>query len=216
MFSSATFNVAEWTPAMMQSPAQASENATQSAHSLNGLADLYQEIIVEHSRRPRFKGRIEGCKFCQEGKNPLCGDQITIFCKTELVPECTAPRLFAHFDGTGCSISQASASMMCDALQGVDVLKARAVLRHAENIYTGKQALHSIDDVEEDVEALFGVSKFPVRIKCAALAWKTLELILNEHFDEQGNFKVATAEAACGEIRTCATIRKLKVVSTES
>lgn len=196
-------------PAMMQSPVQAAD------HSSNGLTDLYQEIIVEHSRRPRFKGRVEGCKFCQEGKNPLCGDQITIFCKINAAPEGVAPRLSAHFDGTGCSISQASASMMCDALQNVDVQKARAVLHHAESIYTGKKSIKNVDDVEEDIEALFGVSKFPVRIKCAALAWKTLELLLNEHFDEEGNLKKATPEAGCGELRACASVRKLKVVSTE-
>lgn len=200
---------------MTQMTGQFSEKMT------SGLDELYQEVIVEHSKRPRFKGRVEGCRFCQEGKNPLCGDQITVFCRVETSNDSTLdvatqsplPKLYANFDGAGCSISQASASMMCQAVQGLSPTEARMVVRHAERIYTGKELPTDQEDFEDDVEALFGVSKFPVRIKCAALAWKTLEIVLNEHFDEQGRLK--TTDAGCEQIRTCATSRKLKVVSTE-
>lgn len=191
----------------------------------SGLEDLYQEIIVEHSKRPRHKGRIEGCRFCQEGKNPLCGDQITVFCRAEATPASDDSgragtqgdlplRLYTNFEGTGCSISQASASMMCEAVQGMTPQEARAAIAHVESIYTGKTRPGAGDDLEEDVEALFGVSKFPVRIKCAALAWKTLELVLDEHFDAQGRLK--SPEAGCEQVRSCAQGRKLKVVTTES
>lgn len=151
------------------------------------LGDLYQEIIVEHSRRPRCKGKVEGCQFCLEGKNPLCGDQIVLYCQLmPPAPENIQPRIKVSFEGSGCSISQASTSMMCEAVSHKSVQEARAQIEKVELIYTGRSKQKSEDDLEEDVEALQGVSKFPVRIKCAALAWKTLELLLNEHFDENG------------------------------
>ena len=180
------------------------------------LGELYQEIIVEHSRRPRCKGRIEGCQFCLEGKNPLCGDNITLYCQV-LAPNDTAgfePRIKVHFEGSGCSISQASTSMMCDSVANKSVSEARSLISRVEGIYTGRTELLSEDDLEDDVEALQGVSKFPVRIKCAALPWKTLELLLNENFDEQGLQRPESS--ACKFDEPCvAQKRKLKVITTE-
>lgn len=174
------------------------------------LKDLYQEVILEHFKRPRFKGRTEHCEYCQEGKNPLCGDTITLFCSVDKNSD--KPLLNLHFEGSGCSISQASASIMCDALHNASLERARILLKTAEDIYTGKQQL-SPEELEEDVEALGGVSKFPVRIKCAALPWKTLELLLAENFDEQGHPK-----AGCDKLKNCVQnkTKKLKVVSTEN
>jgi nitrogen fixation NifU-like protein len=151
------------------------------------IGELYQEIIVEHSKRPRCKGRVEGCQYCLEGKNPLCGDQITLYC--QVLPPATGsfePQIKVNFEGSGCSISQASTSMMCESVSQKTVKEARAQIEKVEGIYTGRTEPKSEDDLEEDCEALQGVSKFPVRIKCAALAWKTLELLLNENFDESG------------------------------
>lgn len=179
------------------------------------LGELYQEVIVEHSRRPRCKGRIEGCQFCLEGKNPLCGDNITLYC--QLQSETSAsfePRIKVHFEGSGCSISQASTSMMCDSVANKTVTEVRALISRVEGIYTGRTQLNSEDDLEDDVEALQGVSRFPVRIKCAALPWKTLELLLNENFDEQGRQRPESL--ACKFDEPCgAKKRKLKVITTE-
>ena len=173
---------------------------------LNGL---YQEVILEHFKRPRHKGRVEHCQFCADGKNPLCGDLVTIYC--EVNHESPTPRLNLHFEGSGCSISQASASIMCEALQNVNLTEAKSILKLAENIYTGKEKLSS-DDLDSDLEALSGVSKFPVRIKCAALPWKTLEILLAENFDEKGN-----AKPGCDKLKSCIQnkTKKLKVVTTE-
>ncbi|MEY2988603.1 MAG: hypothetical protein RJB13_2124 [Pseudomonadota bacterium] len=179
------------------------------------LGELYQEIIVEHSRRPRCKGRIEGCQFCLEGKNPLCGDNITLYCQL-IAPKTSSdePRIKVHFEGSGCSISQASTSMMCDSVANKSVTEARSLISRVEGIYTGRTELLSEEDLEDDVEALQGVSKFPVRIKCAALPWKTLELLLNENFDEQGRQR--SQSSACKFDEPCAAHkRKLKVITSE-
>lgn len=175
------------------------------------LNSLYQEVIVDHSRRPRYKAKNMPCRFCQDGKNPLCGDAITIFCQVKMEGKC--PLLSIGFDGTGCSISQASASIMCDSLQSVTLEKAQKIITHAENIYTGKLIVDAVD-IEEDIEALNGVSKFPVRVKCAALPWKTLDLLLNDNFDENGMPK-----SGCDKLENCLKSknnqRKLKIVTTE-
>jgi nitrogen fixation NifU-like protein len=194
------------------------------------LSELYQEVILEHSRRPRFKGKPSvGCQFCQEGKNPLCGDQVTLFCRVDGlegaglpsagaasggVSEALEPRLFLAFEGHGCSISQASTSMLCEAIQGVTPLQARDVLGRAEDIYSGRAKPIHADDIDDDVEALFGVSKFPVRVKCAALPWKTFEIFLNEKFDENGRLR--DLQKACVSLSECVREKRtLRVVSTE-
>jgi nitrogen fixation NifU-like protein len=180
------------------------------------LGALYQEIIVEHFKRPRCRGRVEGCQFCLEGRNPLCGDQITLFCQIENSGMTgTEPRIKVSFEGQGCSISQASTSMMCEAVNNKTVSEARIQIEKVEAIYTGRSARRSEDELEEDFEALQGVSQFPVRIKCAALAWKTLELMLNENFDERGFQRLDSA--ACKLNEPCgAKPRKLnKIVTTE-
>ncbi len=175
------------------------------------LNSLYQEVIVDHSRRPRFKIKSMPCRFCQEGKNPLCGDVITVFCQVEMQGKC--PLLSIGFDGSGCSISQASASIMCDSLQKVSLEKVQKTINHAESIYTGKLVINATD-LDEDIDALNGVSKFPVRVKCAALPWKTLDLLLNDNFDENGMPK-----SGCDKLENCLKShnnqRKLKIVTTE-
>lgn len=174
------------------------------------LEDLYQEVILEHSRRPRFKSKLDGCDLCEEGKNPLCGDAITVYCKIQR-NEHRPPCLSVCFHGSGCSISQASASMMCEALQNVTFEQAKKAIQNAEEIYTGKVSCS--DDIEQDVQALYGVSKFPVRIKCAALAWKTMEWLLNHHFDESGSLK--QKQEMENQSNTMNAKKKLKVISTD-
>jgi nitrogen fixation NifU-like protein len=183
-------------------------------NAVDGVGSLYKEIIVEHARRPCNKGRPACCRYCQEGKNPLCGDNLTVFCTVNAGSDTSEPpRISVGFDGSGCSISQASASMMCQACNNLTVDQIRSVITRAEGIYTGKAQPADPDDVSEDIEALAGVSKFPVRVKCAALAWKSLEILLNEHFDKEG--RVKENDIGC-DIPACATARRLKIISTES
>lgn len=177
------------------------------------LNSLYQEVILDHFKSPRFKCKEMSCRFCQAGKNPLCGDSIMIFCQVEKNKD-NETLLSVGFDGSGCSISQASASIMCESLQSVSLKEAFETIKNAENIYTGKTSINS-DDLEGDIEALHGVSKFPVRIKCAALPWKTLSLLLQDNFDENG-----VPKAGCDKLINCAKSptnqRKLKIVTTEN
>lgn len=186
----------------------------QSTSNLEGLASLYKEIIVEHAKHPRGKGRPACCRYCQEGKNPLCGDQITVFCELEPnINGAEPPHIRVGFDGAGCSISQASASMMCESVSAKNVLEVRRILARAEAIYTGRAPAKDPDDLDDDIDALAGVSKFPVRVKCAALAWKSLEILLNEHFDNDG--RVKANDVGC-DAPACTPSRRIKVISTES
>jgi nitrogen fixation NifU-like protein len=185
-----------------------------SNNQLDGLAGLYKEIIVEHAKHPRRKGRPACCRYCQEGKNPLCGDQITVFCEVDtLQKDMICPRIRIGFDGSGCSISQASASMMCEAVSEKTVPEIRKVLERAEGVYTGRVAQKNPEDIDEDIDALAGVAKFPVRVKCAALAWKSLELLLNEHFDNEGKMK--PDDVGC-DAPKCTPARRIKIISTET
>jgi nitrogen fixation protein NifU and related proteins len=140
-----------------------------------GLEDLYREIILDHYRNPRNKGALETPPAVRaEGHNPLCGDEVQVYLivRDGLVDD-------IKVGGQGCSISQSSASMMSSAVKGKQVGEARALLK-------AFKSMMSIEDGEGDgegdvtppklgdLEALRGVVKFPVRIKCATLAWNTL------------------------------------------
>ena len=136
-----------------------------------GLEDLYREIILDHYKSPRNRGVLEPPAVRSEGHNPLCGDEIEGFL---LVEDGTVKDI--KISGQGCSISQSSASMMSAAVKGKPVDQARNLINRFKHMM-------SIDDegVEPDtstplgdLEALQGVVKFPVRIKCAVLAWNTL------------------------------------------
>ncbi len=142
-----------------------------------GLEDLYREIILDHYRTPRNRGELESPPAVESrGHNPLCGDEITLFL---LVDGDGDDALVADvkISGQGCSISQSSASMMTQAVIGKSVGEARAMIRRF-------RSMMGIEDIEMqpgdddidlgDLEALQGVVKFPVRIKCAVLGWSTL------------------------------------------
>lgn len=136
---------------------------------LSSLQDLYQQVILEHYRRPRNKGPLEGATHTLTLNNPLCGDVIDLMLKLE------GDRIAeVHFEGKGCSISQASASMMSGLLKGRTVREALDVMD------TFTRMLHGDTDAAADtglgdLRALAGVSKFPVRVKCALLAWDCLQ-----------------------------------------
>ena len=151
-----------------------------------GLEDLYREIILDHYRNPRNRGELESPPAHRaEGFNPLCGDEIVVTLLTDgdVVSD-------IRIGGQGCSISQSSASMMSAAVKGRTVAEARDLVRafkammsiHEQELGTdGEAALEPDPEVKlGDLEALRGVVKFPVRIKCATLSWNTLVNTLDE------------------------------------
>ncbi len=149
-----------------------------------GLEDLYREIILDHYRNPRNRGELPMPPAHRtEGFNPLCGDEIIVFLDVEdgVVRD-------LRIGGQGCSISQSSASMMSTAVKGKSVQEAREVIRAFKAMMSIHEHVLDSDDGEEvqsdvklgDLEALRGVVKFPVRIKCATLAWNTLTQGLEE------------------------------------
>ena len=138
-----------------------------------GLEDLYREIILDHYRSPRNRGELPPPAAHAVGHNPLCGDEIDVYLQVDdgLVSD-------IKVGGQGCSISQSSASMMSQAIKGKTVPEVRALVRK----FKGMMSIETDGDGDEtgadvplgDLEALQGVVKFPVRIKCATLAWNTL------------------------------------------
>lgn len=137
------------------------------------LDDLYRDIILDHYRNPRHKGHLAAPTASHEGLNPLCGDEVTIEVQLE-----DGRLADVAYTGSGCSISQSSASMMTEAIEGKSVDE----VRHLIGEFTAMMRGSDEADPEEmgDLDALIGVRKFPVRIKCATLAWHTLDEALND------------------------------------
>jgi nitrogen fixation NifU-like protein len=141
-----------------------------------GLEDLYREIILDHYRTPRNRGELPVPPARHaEGHNPLCGDEITVFLDVQQVDGVDVVS-DVKVSGQGCSISQSSASMMSQAVKGKPVAEVRALVRKFKGMMSIEVDGEPGDtDVPlGDLEALQGVVKFPVRIKCATLAWNTL------------------------------------------
>lgn len=135
------------------------------------LDDLYREILLDHYRQPRNHGGIDAPTCSADGSNPLCGDQVRID-----VSVADDHIVDISFSGRGCSISQASASMMTVYVKGRSVAEARAGV----NAFQKMMVTAETPGIEgfDDIEALIGVAKFPARVKCASLSWKTLEQAL--------------------------------------
>lgn len=140
------------------------------------LDDLYRRVIMDHYQRPRNRGRFENGAVSVDLNNPTCGDRISLQMKLKngKIEE-------ARFEGDGCSISMASASMMTEAIKGLGIQQAISLVDLFSEMMRGKEV-----DLEqfplEDIEALSGVAKFPARIKCATLAWKAMEKGLKDKF----------------------------------
>ena len=134
---------------------------------LLSLEDLYKEVILDHYRAPRNKGRLDPHDVVLERNNPLCGDEIELFLKFE-----GDDLAGISFDGKGCSISQASASMMTEKVKGLSVKEAGLVAESIKRMVAGEEE----GDAKAlgDLVSLKGVVKYPVRIKCALLGWNTL------------------------------------------
>ncbi len=135
--------------------------------------DLYQEIVMDHNRRPRNFGSIADSTSSSEGFNPLCGDQVTVFLKVsdEIVED-------VSFEGVGCAISKSSASMMTEGVKGKSVAEALTVFQAFRRMLTTTSDQVEDSEVLGDLEILKGVSQYPTRIKCATLSWHTLQAAL--------------------------------------
>ena len=144
------------------------------------LNELYREVILDHYRAPRHHDHLDSPDGTAEGKNPLCGDEVVVEVNVEgdVVSDVAAI-------GVGCSISQASASMMTEAVSGKTLTEVEELVRKFKVMMTIEDSDESVVDPDRpgsvlgDLEALQGVRKFPVRIKCADLPWITLEQALD-------------------------------------
>lgn len=139
---------------------------------MSELRDLYQEMILDHSKRPRNFGVLEDADREADGHNPLCGDRLRIY--VNLVDDVIDD---VRFEGSGCAISTASASVMTEVLKGKTLADAQTWFERFHGLVTGKI---SVDAEEFGKLAVFGgVSEFPVRVKCATLCWHTLQAALH-------------------------------------
>ena len=138
------------------------------------IAALYQEMILDHYRRPRNKGTLDKADASVEMKNPLCGDEISLQVSFEGDSVCDL-----RFSGRGCSISQASASMMTQLVKGKSTEEIGAIRKQFRELMLGNAP--AADDTQlGSLRALSGVARFPARVKCALLAWNALESALAE------------------------------------
>ncbi len=142
---------------------------------MSELTDLYQEVILDHNRRPHNFRVIEGATK-QEGYNPLCGDRLTLYVAIEggVIKD-------VAFQGSGCAISKASASLMTDALKGKTAVEARALFDQFHAMITSDHTGPAADLGKLSV--LAGVREFPTRIKCASLAWHTMKAAVAHETD---------------------------------
>jgi nitrogen fixation protein NifU and related proteins len=138
------------------------------------IAALYQEMILDHYRRPRNKGTLENADASVEMKNPLCGDEITLqvaFGENGVSD--------VRFSGRGCSISQASASMMTQLVKGKTTSEIDALRKRFRELVLGDQTAAG-DEALGSLRALSGVARFPARVKCALLAWNALDTAFSD------------------------------------
>ena len=138
---------------------------------MDDLRDLYQEVILDHGKNPRNFRHPEDANRHAEGDNPLCGDRLTVYLKmghNGLVED-------VAFEGRGCAISMASASMMTEIVACKTEQEARALFRRFHDFVTGREEIGEADNDDlEKLIVLAGVKQFPMRVKCATLAWHTM------------------------------------------
>lgn len=136
---------------------------------MTDLRELYQETIFDHYRRPRNYGRLADANRTAEGYNPLCGDKVTLYLKVDegVISD-------AHFEGSGCAIATASASLMTESIKGK---REDEALRLLESIH-GMVTTGAMSGDLGKLEVLAGVHEFPLRVKCATLAWHTMKAAL--------------------------------------
>ncbi len=143
---------------------------------MSDLRDLYQEVILDHSKNPRYKFALAQANRDAEGYNPLCGDQVEIQLQVE-----DGRIVDVSFQGTGCAISTASADLMAESVKGKSIGEVQAMFKRYHAMLTGDPAVR--EEVAEEMGKLAvmsGVREFPVRVKCATLAWHTLLAALED------------------------------------
>ena len=146
------------------------------------LRELYQEVILDHSRHPRHFGPLDRATHKAEGYNPLCGDRVTVM----LALDGEGRVADIKFEGKGCAISQASASMMTEMLAGRTLPEAEKLMRGFLHLVKGEEAGDLSADDREQLDVMAGISEFPMRVKCATLAWHTFKNALDEGKIEGG------------------------------
>lgn len=142
------------------------------------LKELYQEVIVDHNRNPRNFGKLENATRTLEGFNPLCGDRLTLYLKVE------NDRIAdIRFDGNGCAISVASASLMTEAMKDKNIAQAEEIFDRFHQLITDKSAAIDYEQLGK-LAVLAGVREYPTRVKCATLCWHTLHAALQGAADQ--------------------------------
>lgn len=139
------------------------------------MQDLYRELVLDHSRNPRHFGRLDGATHTADGINPLCGDKLRLYLRVNDSGEIES----SSFEGTGCAISVASASLMTEAVTGLPVAEAESCSSTVTNRLGGGDPDMKLTTNLEKLNALDGVRAYPSRIKCATLAWHALRSALN-------------------------------------
>lgn len=142
------------------------------------LRDLYQEVILDHGRHPRNKHHLEHADHLAHGENPLCGDKLVVYVK--LSPANVIEEV--SFEGQGCAISTASASLMTEVMVGKTMEQAEQLFGNFHALATGEGEpdMAGLEDDMDRLEVLAGVRDYPVRVKCATLAWHTLSAALHD------------------------------------
>jgi len=141
---------------------------------MSELSELYQQVILDHNKKPRNFRKIEPATHTAEGHNPLCGDQLTIY-----VSMANDEVNDVSFEGSGCAISKASASMMTQAVKRKSKQDVEQLFKEFHSMVTGELDEH-VDTKLGNLEIFAGVKEFPVRVKCATLPWHTLHAALNK------------------------------------
>ncbi len=141
---------------------------------MSELSELYQQVILDHNKRPRNFRRLEQANHIAEGYNPLCGDQLTVYLDLENddIKEIS-------FEGSGCAISKAAASMMTQAVKGKSKLEVEQLFTEFHQMVTGELDEENSKNQLGNLRIFAGVRDFPVRVKCATLSWHTLRAALN-------------------------------------
>ena len=140
------------------------------------IEELYQEIIIDHNQKPRNFGKLATATASEEGYNPLCGDQVTIYIEFE-----DKVIKAIKFSGSGCAISKASASLMTESINGKTKSEAHIIFDNFRQMITKTADKNFDSNILGDLEVLKNASGFPARIKCATLAWHTLKSILDKN-----------------------------------
>lgn len=140
--------------------------------TLSNVRDLYQQVILEHYKKPRHKGKTTPVHRYQKGHNPSCGDTIELTLQLNEAGDAIED---IKFDGVGCAIAMASADLMADALRGKQVTEALSMVQRFQNMMKGEE---EFPKDQRKLNVMAGVAQFPVRIKCANLTWHTLKAAL--------------------------------------